>query len=94
MKRVAVSVLNYRAAEDTIACVRSLLRAVDKAGQRFGLAIRVSDNGSGRDEGERLREALAGDPRVTLSCAISGSTLWPPDAASIAVSVRVGRSIG
>ncbi|MEJ2534417.1 MAG: glycosyltransferase [Gammaproteobacteria bacterium] len=67
MKRVGVSVLNYRAAEDTIACVRSLLRAEDKAGQRFELSVRVVDNGSGRDEGEHLREMLAGDPRVTLS---------------------------
>jgi GT2 family glycosyltransferase len=58
---VVALVVNYRTPTLTIQCVRSLLRSRDAT-----VDVVVIDNASGDDSVARVREAFAGEPRVTV----------------------------
>jgi len=55
VNRVAVSVLNFKSAPSTIACVRSLLIAAQTASKTCRLEIFVADNASGSEEQQQLQ---------------------------------------
>lgn len=61
MKRIAFVIVNWNGADDTIACVRSLL-SMDE--QRF--TAYVVDNGSSAEDLGRIRTALAGEQKITI----------------------------
>ncbi len=62
MTRTFSVTVNYRHPEDTIACVRSLLRAGAKPGE-----VVVVDNGSGEESLERLRAGLQDNIALLVS---------------------------
>jgi GT2 family glycosyltransferase len=66
MPRLGVSILNYRAADQTVRCVRSLLAAQMATKVDVELNVHVADNASGNAEFESLHAALRGQPGVFL----------------------------
>ena len=66
MTLVAVSILNYRGAAATIACVKSLLGAGEAASAACPVQVFVTDNGSGGDEPQQLKQALSKMANVHL----------------------------
>ena len=66
MIQVAVSILNYKNAPSSIACVQSLLAAAKFAGETCHLEIFISDNGSGTKDQQQLHLALMEVPSVHL----------------------------
>lgn len=66
MTLVAVSVLNYKGAAATIACVKSLLGAGEVASAACPVQVFVADNGSGGDEQHQLQQAFSGMGNVHL----------------------------
>lgn len=66
MIRVAVSILNYKNAEATIACAQSLLRASEAVSPACLVEIFVTDNGSGDDEQRQLQKVMPDMANVRL----------------------------
>ena len=64
MNRVAVSILNYKSAQSTIACIQSLQAAAKLASETCYLEIFISDNASGAEDQHQLQQALGGMPTV------------------------------
>ena len=64
--RVAVSILNYNSAEETTACVQSLLDAYHDYNEVYVLDLFVTDNHSTADDQSKLKQSLAEMPRVNL----------------------------
>jgi len=64
MIRVAVSILNHNSAESTVACVQSLLDAVQKKGGAPHLEVFVADNASDERDRHTLQQSLAELPNV------------------------------
>ena len=60
MASIGVSILNFRAARATIACVQSLLDAQVAAKGRFSMHIYVADNASDQADQQQLRQGLDG----------------------------------
>ena len=58
MIRVAVSILNHNSAQNTIACVQSLLVAEKAACGSCHLEIFIADNASGDEDQQQLRRPL------------------------------------
>lgn len=67
MHSIAVSILNYRGASATLACLQSLLAQQPTPGRPFRLEVFVFDNGSGEAEQRRLRDELPRTPNVHLT---------------------------
>lgn len=57
--RVAVSILNYNSADETLACVQSLLDAHDETDELTILSVFVTDNHSMVDDQSKLKQSLA-----------------------------------
>lgn len=68
VKRVAVSLLNYHGAQNTIACVQSLMRAAANASSCCRLEIFIFDNGSGAAQTQWLTRSLEKLDGVHLQC--------------------------
>ena len=66
MNRVAVSILNYKSAQSTIACIQSLQAAAKFAGEACHLEIFILDNDSGAEDQQQLNLALKETPTVHL----------------------------
>jgi len=66
MPALGVSILNYRAAEQSARCVQSLLAAQAAAGVDIEMSVHVADNGSGGNEFEYLCAAFDSHPGVFL----------------------------
>jgi len=66
MPALGVSILNFRAADQTARCVRSLLDAQATVAMDSELVVHVADNGSGNGEFEDLQAALSDQPGVFL----------------------------
>lgn len=66
MTRVAVSILNYNSSRSTIACVHSLLCALEQSGETYSLEIFVIDNSSTAEEQRQLQRSLIDFPEIHL----------------------------
>ena len=64
MTRVAVSILNHNGAQDTIACIQSLLLAGETVGGTCQLEIFIADNASDSEDQHQLRRFLEGVPNT------------------------------
>lgn len=66
VNKVAVSILNYQSALNTIACIRSLLEAAKIVSEICHLEIFISDNASNAEDQRQLQQALEEMPTVHL----------------------------
>lgn len=66
MSSIAVSILNYQAAQETIECVKSLLKAGEVVNPKCLLDIRVADNSSNVADQQVLQAGLKNLPNVAV----------------------------
>lgn len=66
MTQVAISILNFKSVEDTVACVQSILAACPEVAPACSVEIFVADNGSGGDVPRELQQALSSLNNVHL----------------------------